>query len=917
MSSRRKTGKHLEPYFWLIRTIGVIVPSRLRADWKQEWQAELQHREALLADWDKLNWRTKLGLLTRSLGAFWDALRLQPKRLEDEMLQDLRYGARMLLRGKTFTAVAVLSLALGIGANTAVFSLIDALLLRALPVREPERLVLFGNADSVGITTGFPNRSWDLFSYPAYLRLRESNNVFSDVAALQSFPDGVHGSIVNNGSISEQKLMVAQLVSGTYFSVLGVSASLGRVFSEADDQIPGGHPLVVVSDSWWAKETGRDPSVIGRTINIGATAYTVIGITPREFFGTTVGEAPDMWVPLAMEEQLPPGRKGRNKDLFQSLNLIARLKDGVTRAQAEAEVNVLFKQTLQEYAGAEPSEEKLRDIQGARIELTPAGSGLSELRKKFSLPLKILMAMVGVVLLIACANVANLLLARAATRQREFAVRLALGASRMRLLRQLLTESVMLAALGGAGGVLLAWWGSTSLVVMVSANSPVHLDVSPDARVLAFTLAVSFISAIAFGTAPALRAVGIALNDSLKAGRGVVWSPSRSLLGKTLVIAQVALSFLLLVGAGLFVRTLINLHNVPIGFSTRNALVFQIDTTATGYKEDAQLENVMRSVEERVEQIPGVRAASFSMFLFNQGGWTAPAYTVDSEAANRRDLMIGNNAVGQHFFTALGLPILQGRGFGPQDTEKTQKIAVISETMARKFFPDQSPLGKRFGLGSAKKSNEIEIIGVVADAKYQSLDEAPQPMAYYPHSQNTSYMNNFEVAVSGDAAPILTTISQAIKEVNPNLPIDEIATLSDHVERSLVQQKLIARLAAFFGLVALLLACIGLYGLLSYAVARRTNEMGIRLALGAQPGTVRRMVLGEGMQLVAIGLAVGLVGAWGVTRLLNDLLYGLSPTDPLTIATATAVLAMVAAVAAYWPARRASRVDPLSALREE
>src|SRR6185503_13922094 len=554
----------------------------------------------------------------------------------------------------------------------------------------------------------------------------------------------------------------------------------------------------------------------------------------------------------------------------------------------------------------------------ARIELTPAGSGLSQLRGQFSLPLRILMAMVGVVLLIACANVANLLLARAASRRKEFALRQALGAGRVRLIRQLLTESVLLASVGGAGGLLLAWWGSRALVQMVTTGSPLRLDISPDARVLVFTLLVSMLSAIVFGMAPALRAASGELNESLKTGRGIVSTTSRSLLGKSLVVSQVALSLLLLVGAGLFVRTLINLHNVPTGFDRRKVFVFQIDTSATRYKEDAQLANLLRAVEERVNAVPGVRAASFSMFIFNQGGWTTRAFTRGDDPSGARDQSIGNNIVGSDFFATVGLPILEGRGFGPQDTEKSPKVALISETMSQRLFPGESPLGKRFGLGSGERAKaDIEIIGVVKDAKYQSLDEAPIPMAYYVHSQQFGYLNNFEVAVSGDPGAVVPAIRQAIKEVNRDLPIDEVATLSDHVERSLVQQTLVARLAAFFGVVALLLACIGLYGLMSYAVARRTNEMGIRLALGAEPRAVRRMVLGEGLLLVLIGLVFGLAAAWFATRLLTDLLFGLTSTDPLTIAAATALLAAVAAAAGYWPARRASRVDPLTALREE
>jgi predicted permease len=911
-------AQRMRPHLWLIALIGVLVPQRLRADWRQEWEAELRYREQLLAEWDKLNWQTKLDLWRRSAGAFIDALQLQPQRWEDEMFQDIRYGVRMLLKQPGFALVAVLSLALGIGANTAIFSLVDALLLRSLPVQAPERLVLFGKAESIGITNSFPSRSWDLFSYPFYQALRQRNQVFAEVAALQSFPEGLHGLVNTGGAAGEQELMVTQLVSGSYFSTLGVNAMLGRTLTAADDQVAGGHPVVVLSHKWWEKRFGSDPGVIGKTITIGQTVYTIIGVTPKEFFGTTVGQAPSLWVPLAMEEKLPQGRQGRNAQLVQSLYLIARLKDGVTREQAGTEVNLLFKQILHEFAGAQPSAERLKSIQGARIELTPAGSGLSELRRQFSLPLRILLAVVGVVLLIACANVANLLLARATGRASEFALRLALGANRTRLVRQLLTESVLLAVCGGVLGILLAWWGSRVLVQMVNSGpEPLALDVSPDLRVLGFTLLVSLFSAIVFGTAPALRAARIELNASLKAGKGAVAATSRSLFGKALVIAQVALSLVLLVGAGLFVRTLINLQSVPTGFQPQSVFVFQIDTSATGYKEDAQLANVQRQVEERVKAVPGVRAASFSMFLFNQGGWTTRAFTQGSNPAESQERRLANNVVGLDFFTAMGLPLLQGRGFGPQDTEQAPKVAVISETMAQQFFPGQSPLGQHFWLGRAEDREDIEVIGVVRDAKYQSLDENPMAMAYYPHAQRFTYLNNFEVSLSGAPGTVIPAVRQAIKEVNRNLPIDEVATMSEHLDRSLVQQRLIARLSAFFGLTALLLACIGLYGILSYAVARRTHEIGIRLALGAQRGKVVWLVLREALALVTSGIAVGLLAALFVTKLADSLLFGLKPTDPLTLLIATVLLMVVATLAGYLPARRAAHVDPLVALRDE
>ncbi|HZF39401.1 MAG TPA: ABC transporter permease, partial [Blastocatellia bacterium] len=539
------------------------------------------------------------------------------------LLQDLRFGARMLWKKPGFTLIAALTLSLGIGANTAIFSLVDAALLRMLPVREPERLALFGTGQAMGVSGGFPDGRTELFSYPFYWDVRRRNQVFSDVAAVQSLPNVVYGVV--SGARGDAEMIDARLVSGSYFSVLGVDALLGRIFTDADDQVPGGHPVAVASHAWWESRLGADPAAVGKTITVGSTVLTLIGVAPREFFGTEVGEAPDIWIPLAMEEQIPPGFKGRNDNFFQSLYLIARLKPGVSIEQANVEANLLFKQTLQEWTGSQPSPERLRDIQQASIELMPAGRGLSQLRFFFSKPLQALMAVVGLVLLIACANVANLLLARGAARRKEFAVRLALGAGRLRLIRQLGVESLLLAALGGALGVLIASWGSQALVWMASSGpQPLPLDVEPNARILGFTLFASLLSAIIFGTAPAIRATRFELNSALKDGRGDA-AMTRSPLGKALVVAQVALSLLVLVGAGLFVRSLINLRNVDTGFNQRNVLLVQLMTDSVGYKEDDPLlANLYREVEEKVSAIPGVRAASFSVFSFNQGAMSFP-----------------------------------------------------------------------------------------------------------------------------------------------------------------------------------------------------------------------------------------------------------------------------------------------------
>ena len=831
--------------------------------------------------------------------------------------QDLRYAWRAMTKSPVFSIVVVATLALGIGANTAIFSLVDVVLLKSLPVQEPEKLVLFGKGQGVGLTNGFPNGSSDLFSYPFYQETRQHKEAFSDVAALLSIAWNVHGRVHTNQETGDAEQIKVQPVSGNYFSVLGVHAGAGRIFNDGDDEQPGAHPVAVVSHAWWEHRLGGDLAAIGKTITIDKTDYTIVGVAAKDFFGTTVGQAPDIWVPLAMGGQLPPAHwDGRQDKLFQNLYLIGRLKDGVQVDQANAVVNLLYKNSLHELAGAQPSAEQLRDIQQAAIELTPAGQGISELRREFSLSLRLLMAVVVLVLLIACANVANLMLARASARRKEFAVRLALGASRTRIIRQLLTESLLLAGLGGIAGVFLAWWGSRLLVLMASSGAQsLPLDTSPNARLLVFTLLASLFSAAIFGLAPALRASRLDLSSAIKDGKGAVQLTSFSLLGKALVVAQVALSLLLMVGAGLFVRTLINLQSLPTGFNQENVLLFQIDTATTGYK-DAEFAPLLREVEERVKAVPGVQGASFSFVIFNQGQWTSQAFTRE-QIPPGQSRAVRNNVVGFDYFSTMGIPLVLGRAFGPQDSDRSQKVAVISEAMASRFFPNGSPLGRRFGIDGPESLNQIEIIGVAKDAKYGSVTEQLRPMAYYPHSQRPQPLSNFVVRFNGAPGAFMPQVRQAIREVNRNLPIDEVLSLSEHIDRSLARQKLVARLASFFGLLALLLACVGLYGVLSYSVARRTAEIGIRMALGAGTVDVLKLVLKNGVAMTLIGVALGVSGAFALTRVIAGLLFGVKPTDPITFVAVSAAMIVVALIACYIPARRATRVDPLVALRYE
>ena len=833
----------------------------------------------------------------------------------EDFFMDIRYGLRTLGRNPGFTAVAVLTLALGIGANTAIFSLLNAVLLRTLPVNNPSQLVLFGAGKWGGIIDEVPNRGWQLFSYPFYRQVQRDNSVFSDVSAISSMSNEVHGTI---GEGTDAEAINARLVSGTYFSTIGVNPILGRTFTDDDDRIPGGSPVAVASYAWWKRRFGGDPAIIGNKMSIGPTVYTVIGVTPEEFFGTTAGESPDVWIPLAMEELLPPGWKGLNDKRFQSLYIIARRKPDVRIEQAQTNVNVLFKQAVRELLGSQPTTKQLDDIQHAHIELTSAARGISRLRVQFSKPLRVLMAAVGLVLLIACTNVANLLLARATNRQREIAVRMSIGAGRLRVIRQLLTESFLLAMFGAVLGIALATWTSKLLLVMVSAGpQTLPLDVAPDSRVLLFTLLLSLATPLLFGMAPAWRAARVELNSSLKQGQSP--GPVHNPLAKALIVSQVALSLVLLIGAGLFLRTLVNLTNVDMGFNKNRVLLFQIEPASVGYKEDSRLARLYEQIEQRVSAVPGVHAASFSMFTFNQGSWSEDAWAQEESAEAKSNREILYNRVGTGFFSTMGLPLVAGRTFGRQDTENSQKGAVINETMARRFFPNESPLGRRFRLGGpdAKPENDKIVIGVVKDAKYMALKEQPWPAAYLAYSQDVGYLWDFEVRFSGDARSTVAAVRQAIREVDPRLPVSGAGTLAEQVDRSIVDQRLTAQLSSFFSLVAVFLACTGIYGLMSYAVVNRTREIGIRVALGARQGQVLRLIMLQGFVLAAGGVAVGIALAFIFTRFLASLLFAVRPFDPATFVCVAFLLTLIALTACYLPARRAMRVDPMVALRYE
>lgn len=833
--------------------------------------------------------------------------------LVESILHDIRFALRTIRHSPAVTAVALLSLALGIGANTAIFSLMDAVLLKSLPVHEPQSLVLFGDGLDEGISDGFPNP--DLFSYPFYRQMQQRNQVFSEVAAAFSMTNRIHGFVEGR---TESEPMRIQLVSGTYFPMLGVQPFMGRTLSDLDDNSEGGHPVAVVSHAWWTRELASDPAVLDKKLTIGTTVFSIVGVAPPEFFGTKVGELPDMWIPLSMQQAIPPGFGGYKDDMSESLHLMARLKPGVTLAGATANTNLNFQQILGTFVTTGHIQEKMADLDKTHVTLTPMGTGFSRLRYLFSAPLKILMAVVALVLLIACANVANLLLSRSTARARELAVRQTLGADRSRLIRQLLTESLLLALAGGVLGVLFAYLATHFLVHTFSdGRFRTELSTPIDARLLLFTLAVTVATALLFGCIPAFRATRLDLGESLKEGRGSSTGSGRSRLAKTLVVCQVALSLVLLVGAGLFLHSFLNLTSIDTGFTSSGVIRFQLDPASVGYGQDARLVSLYQQIEQRVSVLPGVRAASFSIFTFNEGTWNNPIWVQGHLAAHDDSKDVHHNVVGPDYFTALGIPLVAGRAFGPQDTATSQKVGIISESTARILFPAGSPIGHHYGYGGPDNAGDIEVIGVAKDVKYNFVDEPAQYGDYLPLTQSVRFLQDLSVRYSGDPHVIVSSVRQAVHDVDPTVPVSGVSSLDEQVARSISNQRLVAQLSTVFGLLALFLAAIGIYGVMSYSVTRRTNEIGIRMALGAPRVNVLWLVLKQSLLLVVSGIIIGLPLAFVANRLVSSILAGVHSYDPASIAAGLGGLLFIAALACYLPARRASRVDPTIALRYE
>jgi predicted permease len=832
------------------------------------------------------------------------------------LVQDLRFAVRQLRKSPGFTAVAVVTLALGIGANTAIFTVVNGLLLKMLPVKNPQQLVVVGDPTaSQQRSNGTPRT--DILSYPLYKELRDRNSVLNGLCAAAS--DHHIEVDTGQGGPPDEKI-TGRMVSGNYFSVLGLEPAAGRLFFDSDDTEESANPVVVLGYEYWQRKFALAPAIIGKDIHLNGYPFTVIGVTPPGFDGDIVGERMALFVPLSMQPQIVRGRHWRKSGNSSWLSLIGRLQPNVSPAQAEANLNIVFQQAVKGDYGAALSSDDRNAIHDAHISVAAGGGGISGLRGDYRIPLLLLMGIVGLVLLIACVNVANLLLARASSRNREIALRLAIGANPRRLLQQLLTESVLLGLLGGITGSLLAIWGVRLLVRLLGSEK--NLPLAPDGRVLAFTVTISLLTGIIFGLVPSLQTLKVRVTPALQsATRTTAATGSRFTWGKGLVIGQVALSLLVLFAAGLLVRSLQKLMTQNFGYSRDHLVIARIDPIGVGYRAD-NMKLLAQQLVARLSGTPGVRAVTYSSNGLFAGSESGDAIIVPGFAASRpHDRVAMEDYVGADYFGVVGIPILAGRGIQAQDTATSTRVAVVNEAMVKRFFSGQNPIGRQFTIDDPDWLNKpFTIVGISRDAKdhgsgireevpprfYQAFQQTPDPVQIV-----------IEAQVSGAPSGALTNVLGQIKAADPRLPISFIETLDNLVADSAGNQIALAKLSTFFGGLALLLACVGLYGVISYTVASRTREIGVRMALGARRGDVMELVLREGMLLVAIGLVVGIPLAIASTRLLHSFLFGLKSTDPPSLIAVILLLGIVAAVAGFIPARRAARIDPMVALRYE
>ena len=868
--------------------------------------------------------RRAFGNVTRAQERFYESGRWL---WLDHLVQDLRFGLRMLRKNPGFAAVAVLTLALGIGANTAIFTLLDQILLRLLPVKNPQQLVQLNiQGRHYGSTWG-----WNTISYPMYRDFQDHNEVFSGMFC--RYPTAV--SLTFGG---QAERVDAELVSGTYFSVLGVSAALGRTFTPDDDRVPNGHPVVVLTYNYWMQRFGGDPAILGKTLRVNRHNMTVIGVAQAGFDGVELGHSPKLFIPVMMQPQvLIVGWTDMLKDRrTRWVNAFGRLKPGVTPTQAKASLapfmHSMLEMEVREAAFSQASTYDREQYLKCWIDVLAGSQGRSYFRLELSTPLWVLMAITGVVLLIACANLANLLLARATGRQKEIAVRLAVGASRGRIIRQLLIETLLLSGLGGLASLFFAFWADKALMALYLPADSGGLSVStaPDTRILLFTLAMTIVTGLVFGLAPALQTTKPDIGRTLKDQADAVAGSGHGRLRKTLVVAQVALSLLLLIGAGLFLRTLNNLGRLGPGFPVQRLLGFNLDPSLSGYSpERAQI--FYQQLTEKLNSIPGVQSVGLASFriLENDYTWnemTVEGYTPSRPEGNARAYM---NWISPDYFATLGVPIVAGREFtvkdnrevkhSPQPEDWAPTVVMINETFARRYFPGQNPIGRHLGFGTDPGTRtDMEIIGVVKDIRYANLRAEIPEQAYAPYiGSHFNIDMTVYLRTAFDPKQVMSSVRAKVRELDSSLPIYDVRTTEAQISDLLTTERMIASLSTVFGFLATLLATIGLYGVMAYTVAQRRREIGLRIALGAEPRKVIWMVMREVLLLVAIGVGVGVPASLAVMRAVRSQLFGLTAHDPSTLALATAGLALVACAAGYLPARRASRLDPMVALRYE
>jgi predicted permease len=829
------------------------------------------------------------------------------------LANDARYALRSLAKSPLLTAVAILSLALGIGANTAIFSLFDQVLLRLLPVEDPESLVMVATR---GAHVG-SNRGTNMISYPMYKDYRERNEVFEGILCRRA-------ETVNVGFADATERAEVELVSGNYFEVLGVRPALGRVFTMEDERAPGGDPVIVLNHDYWRNRFSADPGIIGESLRVNGHPMTVVGVAAPGFDGVSLGFRPSLHIPVTMKKAVTPSWDDLDNRRSRWVQAFGRLKPGVARETAEASIQTLHKQIIELEAGEPyfqnvPSYAKEQFLLSKAVVL-PGGQGHSNMRRDLETPLRVLMILVGLVLLITCANVSNLMVAKATSRQKEIALRLAIGAGRRRIVEQLLVESFFVALAGGALGLGLAYWITVGLIQLAPSDG-VRLSLSPvpDARVLGFTLLVSAIAALGFGLLPALQASRTDLVSTIKQQSGAARAGHGSRTRKTLVVVQVTIALLLLVGSALFVQSLRNLHTVDPGFDSTNLVRFKVDPTLSGYDVE-RTKDFYERLQTRLQQQPSIQSVGLAVVAILEGNeWDSTVTVEGYRAADGEDMNPHFNSVSPGYFETLGLPLVAGRDFDERDRTGATGTVVVNETFASKYFPGASALGFHIAFGSGPNVvPDLEIIGVVADASYENLRDEP-PRQVFVAAQQADWATEMTayVRTTMPSDAVFATIRREVASMDPTMPIFDMTTMEDQLDRSLSIERLVAYLSSSFGALATLLAFVGLYGVTAFGVSQRSSEIGLRMALGARGTTVVGMVLKEVLVLTGIGVALALPAAWGLSALVRSQLFDVAPRDPVTMTLSALGLLAVATLAGAIPAHRASRLDPVTVLRDE